>query len=127
MARVLVVDDNADERKLYARMLYYNGFDVIEAEDPIEGLEIAQDQQPDLILMDYWMPRMDGLTASQILQTAPETADIPIVCVTGHDIAEKRVLDAGCQEVIRKPTPIHELVKRVRTYVDGVDDQFTSE
>ena len=127
MARVLVVDDNGDERRMYARMLYYNGFDVLEAEDPIEGLEIAQEQHPDLILMDYRMPRMDGLTAAEILRRSPETASIPVVCVTGQDLSESRIRNAGCRELIRKPAPIHELVKRVRTYVDEIEDQYTGE
>ena len=63
MARVLVVDDNAAERELYALMLYYNGFDVLKADDGVAGIEIAHQQRPDLILMDYRMPQMDGLTA----------------------------------------------------------------
>jgi len=124
MARVLVVDDNADDRELYALMLYYNGFDVLKADDPISGIELAHEQRPDLILMDYRMPQMDGLTAAMILNANPDTAEIPVVCVTGEDLTESSVRAAGCEELIRKPTPVHELIERVRSYVEPVDDQF---
>ena len=124
MARVLVVDDNEDDRELYALMLYYNGYEVLKAEDPITGLELAHDQRPDLILMDYRMPRMDGLTATMMLQAHPDTASIPVVCVSAEDLSESSVRAAGCEELIRKPTPVHELIERVRSYVDAVDDQF---
>lgn len=123
MARVLVVDDNDDERRLYAQMLYYNGFDVIQAENPVDGLELARHEQPDLILMDYRMPQMDGLTATEILRSKPDTALIPVVCLTGHEVTERQVRASGCQELIRKPARIHELVHRVRTYVDALEDQ----
>ena len=127
MARILVVDDNDDERRLYARMLYYNGFDVLEADDGVTGVEVAAEERPDLILMDYRLPRLDGLSAAMLLHAAPETAGIPVVCVSGDAVTESTVRAAGCEELIRKPTPIHELVSRIRSYVDSIDDQAPAE
>ncbi len=117
MSSVLLIDDNDAERRMYARLLYYNGFDVLEAEDPIVGLELARTQVPDVILMDYWMPRMNGLLACEVLSVTPETAHIPVLCVTALDIGKDRALAAGCRELLFKPLRTHELVQAVRRHV----------
>lgn len=123
MARVLVVDDNAEERRMYATMLYYNGFDVLEAEDAIAGLELARDEQPDLILMDYRLPRLDGLLAAEILQAIPETSAIPVLCLTGFNVDGDRARASGCRAVLAKPTRPHELINAVRRWLDDRPDQ----
>jgi CheY-like chemotaxis protein len=114
---VLLIDDNDAERRMYSRLLYYNGFDVLEADDPIVGLELARTQVPDVILMDYWMPRMNGLMAAEVLAVTPETAHIPIVCITGLDVTQQRAQAAGCRELLFKPMRTHELVQAVRRYL----------
>src|SRR5262245_30837985 len=97
MSSVLLIDDNDAERRMYSRLLYYNGFDVLEADDPIVGMEMARTQVPDVILMDYWMPRMNGLLAAEVLGVTPETIHIPIVCITGLDVTQQREPAAGCR------------------------------
>jgi twitching motility two-component system response regulator PilH len=116
MSSVLLIDDNDAERTMYSRLLYYNGFDVLEADDPIIGLELARTQQPDVILMDYWLPRMNGLLATEVLAVTPETAHIPVVCVTALDVTKDRAQAAGCRELLFKPLRTHELVQVVRRY-----------
>ena len=123
MARVLVVDDNEEERRLYARMLDFNGFDVLEAEDPIQGLEIAQYEQPDLILMDFRLPRLDGLVATKLLHSMPETAAIPVVCVTGLNVSPEQAKAAGCRELLAKPMGPQQLATTVRRWVNESADK----
>jgi CheY-like chemotaxis protein len=117
MSSILLIDDNDAERRMYSRLLYYNGFDVLEADDPIVGMEMARTQVPDVILMDYWMPRMNGLLAAEVLGVTPETRHIPIVCITGLDVTQQRALAAGCRELLFKPLRTHELVQAVRRYL----------
>jgi len=122
MNSVLLIDDNDAERRMYARLLYYNGFDVLEADDPIVGLELARTQQPDLILMDYWMPRMNGLLAAEVLGVTPETMHIPVLCITALDLKPDRAQAAGCRELLYKPLRTHELVQAVRRYMPSEDE-----
>ena len=129
MSSVLLIDDNDAERRMYSRLLYYNGFDVLEADDPIVGLELARTEVPDVILMDYWMPRMNGLLAAEVLGVTPETAHIPILCFTALDVTQQRALAAGCRELLFKPLRTHELVQAVRRYSpreNKDDDQPTA-
>ena len=119
MARVLLVEDNEQERRMIASLLYYNGFDVLEADDGISGMEIARDEQPDLIVMDYKLPRLDGLLAAEILRSTPETASIPILCITAYQVSAERVRASGCRELIRKPMPTHELVLTIRRHLES--------
>ena len=117
MNSVLLIDDNEAERRMYARLLYYNGFDVLEADDPIVGLELARTQLPDVILMDYWLPRMNGLLAAEVLGVTPETMHIPVLCITALDLKPDRAQAAGCRELLYKPMRTHELVQAVRRYM----------
>jgi two-component system, cell cycle response regulator DivK len=114
MPRVLVVEDNHAERRMLADLLYYNGFDVIEADDAILGMELARYESPDVILMDVRLPTMNGLIATEILQAVPETASIPVVCVTGVNVSPETVRAAGCRALLRKPMPNQELIRTVR-------------
>src|SRR5262245_54806400 len=125
MSTVLLIDDNEAERRMYSRLLYYNGFDVLEAEDPIEGLELARTQIPDLVLMDYWMPRMNGLLAAEVLGVTPETAHIPVLCITALDVKQDRAKAAGCKELLFKPLRAHELVQAVRRYLPREEPEAT--
>ena len=119
MARVLVIEDNTEERTMYASLLYYNGFDVIEASDAIKGLELAREEHPDVIVMDYMLPNMNGLVAAEILGATPETAEIPILCLTAYQVTAERARASGCRELLRKPMPIHELLVAVRRHLPG--------
>jgi two-component system cell cycle response regulator DivK len=122
MNSVLLIDDNEAERRMYARLLYYNGFDVLEADDPIVGLELARTQLPDVILMDYWLPRMNGLLAAEVLGVTPETMHIPVLCITALDLKPDRAHAAGCRELLYKPMRTHELVQAVRRYMPSEDE-----
>ncbi len=103
--QILVVDDLADMRMLLGLTLRRNGWNVIEANNGEQALDAAYAQQPDIILMDYDMPGMNGLEVCEILRTEPETAEIPIIIYTGYGASHMRsqALQAGAQAFLLKP------------------------
>jgi two-component system, cell cycle response regulator DivK len=102
---VLVVDDVADGREIVSEYLKLGGYELALAGDGIEAVQQAQDLLPDVILMDVWLPKMDGLEATKRLRQDPRTKDIPIIALTAHGLASARTraLEAGCDAVITKP------------------------
>jgi PAS domain S-box-containing protein len=103
--RVLVVEDNAANMKLARNLLEAGGYLVYEASTAEEGIRAAQQDLPDLILMDISLPGMDGLTATGILKRDPHTSKIPIVALTAHAMRddEQRAREAGCNGYLTKP------------------------
>jgi CheY-like chemotaxis protein len=118
MAKVLVVDDNADERLIYAAVLHYHGHDVQQAEDARTGIDLAKSGLPAVILMDVYLPVLNGLMATELLRATPETAEIPVVCVSGYDINPAHAIAAGCSSFLRKPISPNDLVKMVNQLVE---------
>lgn len=113
MARILVVDDNPDERLIYSAVLHYHGHTVDEAEDARTGIQMAQSKSPDIILMDVHLPVMNGLLAAEILKASPETSAIPILCLTGYDVNPAHAIASGCSEFLRKPVAPTDLTRVV--------------
>lgn len=118
MAKVLVIDDNDDERQIYSAVLHYNGFDVEEASNALAGIDLAKAVRPAAIVMDVRMPGLNGLLATEILRATPETSRIPVVCVSGYDVPPDQAKAAGCNRMLRKPVPPTELVIAVQAVVD---------
>ena len=103
--KVLVVDDEPTVRKLVCRMLSKD-YAVLEAQDGQEAVDTARSQQPDIILMDILMPRMDGLTACYVIKTDQTTKEIPVVMLTALDYDLNRKLSEnvmGADGYITKP------------------------
>jgi CheY-like chemotaxis protein len=103
--RILVIEDTAENMRLFRAVLKLEGVEVLEACDAPTGIELATRETPDLILMDIQMPEMDGLTATRLLRAEPKTARIPIVAVTAS-VTEKdrnKTIEAGCDGHIPKP------------------------
>jgi len=117
LGTVLVVDDEDNLRFVVAAHLRAAGFDVLEAREGAEGLRVAQERTPDVIVLDVTMPVMDGITAAKSLRAKPETTGIPIIMLTARSRTEDLVqgLEAGAQEYVVKPFEVAELVARVRT------------
>lgn len=115
--RLLVVEDDAELRFILAVHLRATGFEVLEAGDGAAGARLAQEKQPDLILMDIGLPVMDGITVTRMLKEDPRTAAIPIVMLTARSSTQDvvRGLEAGVQEYLAKPFDVAELLARVRT------------
>ena len=103
--KILVVEDFDDARQLMALCIRRLGYEVFEAVDGIEALQLAAAVHPDLILMDLSMPRMDGLEATAHLKQDPATRDIPVIVLTAYAAPAQhdKALEAGALEVLLKP------------------------
>lgn len=102
---VLIVEDNEDNRIIYATFLKFSGYRVLEAVDGAEGIAMTRAQQPDIVLMDVSLPTTDGWAATQALKSDPATAHIPIVALTAHALStdRSRALEVGCDGYLAKP------------------------
>jgi two-component system cell cycle response regulator DivK len=105
MARILVVEDNPDNRDLLLVLLQRAGHEALACADGVEGIALAQQLLPDAIIMDLRMPKMDGWTAVQLLKTDARTARIPVLAVTANALreAEQRARAVGCDAFLIKP------------------------
>lgn len=105
MSKILIVDDNEMNRKLFRSLLQKNGFETIEAEDGATGLQMAKEHLPSLILMDIQMPVMDGLTTMKAISAEPETSSIPVIALTSYAMKKdkERFLAEGFDAYISKP------------------------
>jgi two-component system cell cycle response regulator DivK len=117
--RVLVVDDFEDIRRMLRLLLEQNGFDVVEAKDGYEAVQIAVAEQPDLILMDLAMPIMDGIQATQAIRKHRSLEKVPILAITAYgEFYNDRARDVGCTDVIQKPVDIHQFRPLVNEYIN---------
>lgn len=118
--RVLLVDDYPDARDMYRVYLTFAGFEVLEAANGVEAIQIASDNPPDIILMDLSLPVMDGWEATRRLKSDPRTADIPVVALTGHALAgiSEGARAAGCDAFVTKPCLPDDLVREIRKVLD---------
>lgn len=126
--KVLVVEDFAETRKLFALSLSHFGFEVSEAVDGVEGLEKALSVDPDVIIMDIRMPRMDGLQAMHLLKSDAITQSIPILVATANtDKIEIQALrDAGACDVLIKPIELSRLRQAVERHAGDKADSRTA-
>jgi CheY-like chemotaxis protein len=115
-ATILIVEDNLDNRIIYRTILEHSGFHVLEAEDGEQGILLARENMPDLVLMDISIPIIDGHAATRILKADPATASIPVVALTAHAMAEDQALAAaaGCDAYLAKPAEPKQVVALVR-------------
>jgi CheY-like chemotaxis protein len=112
--KVLIVDDEPNVRRL-SRKILNNTFDVVEAEDGKQAIEIAVTQQPDVILMDMMMPRMDGLSACHAIKKDPTTKSIPVIMVTaiGFELNIKLSQQMGATGYVTKPFSSQDLLDKI--------------
>ena len=112
--KVLIVDDEPNVRRL-SRKILSNIFDVVEAEDGKQAIEIAVTQQPDVILMDMMMPRMDGLSACHAIKKDPTTKSIPVIMVTaiGFELNIKLSQQMGATGYVTKPFSSQDLLGKI--------------
>jgi len=105
MKKVLVVEDNESNMYLVSFILRQNGYGVIEAFDGEEGIKLALEEKPDLILMDIQLPGVDGLEATKKIRESKIDHHIPIIALTSYAMVgdRERALDAGCSGYIEKP------------------------
>ena len=119
MKTVLLVEDNEDNRLVYRTILDHFGFEVLEAADGEEGIRRARADEPDLILMDVSIPKIDGWEATRRLKADPLTASIPIIALTAHALATDRekAREAGCDGYLAKPVEPRRVVEEVKKHL----------
>lgn len=117
---VLIADDTFDTRELYAMYLTQCGFAVQTVTDGEAAVEIALESRPDVIVLDFSMPRVDGVTATKRIKEHPRTCHIPVIVVTGfpHQAAQRGALEAGADVFLGKPCLPEDLGKQVQRLID---------
>jgi two-component system, cell cycle response regulator DivK len=113
--RVLVVEDNPANMKLATLLLEHAGYGVLRAENASDGIALAREQRPDLILMDIQLPGMDGLEATRVIKADEALREIKVAALTAFAMKddEQRVLAAGCDAYIAKPIEYKEFLAEV--------------
>lgn len=122
--RVLIVEDNFDNREIYAEILRHAGYETLEAENGMRGVEKAREYLPNLILMDLSMPLMDGWEAIAVLKADSRTADIPVLAVSAHVVMNgdyRRAEAAGFTCYITKPVEPKQVLQEVKNRIGPPD------
>ncbi|HVN84048.1 MAG TPA: response regulator [Candidatus Binatia bacterium] len=103
--RILVVEDDADNRRIVTKVLSVEGYTVVEATDGYEAIAKTQAERPDLILMDLALPNMDGWEATRRIKADPELKHIPVIALTAFAMRgdEEQARAAGCDDYVPKP------------------------
>ena len=118
--RVLLVEDQEDNRVLARKLLERAGFRVAEAVDGREALAQAAALKPDLILLDISLPEVDGLTVARTLRASPELKSLLVVALTAHAMEGDRAkaLEAGCDEFMTKPIDVPKFIPTLRRILE---------
>jgi two-component system cell cycle response regulator DivK len=117
--RILVVEDQEDNRQILRDLLSSANYEMTEAENGQEALDAVAKERPDLILMDIQLPIMDGYEATRRIKGNPATKDIPIIVVTSYALSgdEGKARDAGCDAYVTKPYSPRQLLAKIREYL----------
>lgn len=115
MAKILIVEDNELNRDMLSRRLMRKGYDVLLAIDGLQGVEMAEVQHPDLILMDMSLPVLSGWEATKRLKSSTTTQMIPVIALTAHAMALDRdqAIQAGCDDFDTKPIELSRLLGKI--------------
>ncbi len=118
-AKILYIEDNADNRLLVRRILMVEDYEVVEAEDGMTGIDLAMQERPDLVLMDMNLPEIDGYELTRLLREKSEMEGVPIIAMTAnvmHGDREK-TLEAGCDGYIPKPIDVDALPIQIEQFL----------
>lgn len=115
MAKILLVEDNEMNRDMLSRRLMRKGHEVIMALDGQEGVDLAKNAAPDIILMDMSLPVIDGWEATRRVKADPATQPIPVIALTAHAMAgdREKALEAGCDDYDTKPVEFARLLEKI--------------
>jgi len=119
MKRILVVEDNKNNMRLIVKILKSNGYEVIKAETGEEGVSLAIEERPDLILMDVKLLDIDGLEATKRIRKSEADGNVPIIAVTSYAMAgdRERFLKAGFTAHIEKPIDPYKIIREIEKHV----------
>lgn len=123
--KILVVEDTEDNRQILRDLLGMAGYEMVEAHDGAQGVAMAAEHRPDLILMDIQMPVLDGYEATRRIKADPALASIPIVAVTSYALSgdEAKTRAAGCNDYIAKPYSPRQMLAKVREIIGAGDSE----
>ena len=123
MPRILVVEDNAENRDALSRRLQRRGFEVLLAVDGNAGVASTKAEKPDLVLMDMNMPELDGWEATRQIKADPEMHTIPVIALTAHAMAgdRERAIAAGCTDYHTKPIEFPKLLAQIESILQARD------
>lgn len=121
MTKILLVEDNEDNRDMLSRRLKRRGFEIVLAGDGATAVQLATAERPDLVLMDMSLPVLDGWEASRRIRNEPATRDLPIIALTAHAMASDREksLEAGCDDFDTKPVDLARLLEKIDRLLAG--------
>ena len=119
MTKILIVEDNEMNRDMLQRRLERKGYEVVCAIDGPQGIRFAEQELPDVILMDVALGEMDGWEATQLIKARPSTAGIPIIALTAHALASDRdkSIEVGCVDFDTKPIDMPRLLQKINTHL----------
>ena len=119
MAKILIVDDDIEIRKLLSAFFSAKGYEVATGENGKEGVSLAAAEKPDLIIMDLNMPVMDGFVATKEIKAAPETASIPVIVLSAENAGAnlEEIYGAGADGFVPKPLDIPRLLARAAEFI----------
>ena len=114
--RILIIEDQEDNRAIMRDLLTGAGFELIEAVNGEEGVKLAESERPDLILMDIQLPIIDGYEATRQIRAIVDLKSIPIIAVTSYALSgdEAKTREAGCNGYVAKPFSPRQLLAKVR-------------
>ena len=120
MHKILLVEDNEDNRDMLTRRLQRRGYDVVAAIDGREGVELAASERPDIILMDMSLPVLDGWEATRLIKSTPGTQSVPVIALTAHAMAgdRERAIAAGCDDYDIKPVELPRLLGKIEALLN---------
>lgn len=129
MLRILIIEDSPVNMLLTGAILERAGHVALKAETAAEGLALARNQRPDLILMDVQLPDMDGLEATRLLRADARTSNIPVIALTAFAMKGDAELmrDAGCDGYITKPIRYQEFLQEVESVITAMGGKHTEE
>ena len=115
MTKILLVEDNEDNRDMLSRRLQRKGYEVAVAVDGQQGVDMAQSERPQLILMDMSLPILDGWEATRQIKSLPALSSIPIIALTAHAMSgdREKALAAGCDDYDTKPIDLPTLLNKI--------------
>jgi two-component system, cell cycle response regulator DivK len=117
--RILVVEDQEDNRQIIRDLLAATDYEIMEAESGEQALEAVAKQRPDLILMDVQLPGMDGYETTRRIKADPALRSITIIAVTSYALSgeEQKARAAGCDSYVPKPYSPRQLLAKIRRYL----------
>ena len=117
--KVLIVEDNELNMKLFHDLLTAFGYQTIQTRDGTKALELARSEKPDLVLMDIQLPEVSGLDVTKWLKSDPELAGIPVIAVTAFAMKgdEQRIREGGCEAYLSKPISVASFIATVKRFL----------